>query len=622
MQNLSNYVGKTDMKKTNNIKKILWILKKSFKYCWVGILVNIFVVSLYTALTFFINLVNRSLINELNASINLGQLTSIFVGLIILYLTLYFVNMASGFLNVFGQNFFRFKVDSFFQKLFMYKSYKSSQVCFFQSDFSEKYTFVGNNISKISSYISNLTSLVFSNITSIIASITLFSIYEPLLIVYVIITALVSFITSTIVSKKEFELDKKQIKEQRFHDYYKNVLTTKQYAKEVRIYNIKDFFEKKWENVYQNLRMERLGLALKKVFMYNVAGIVKFLSYTVSIAILLLGIYHKKYDVGTFVMLFGLVDTCSGQINNFITRIISGAYKDFNYIVDYYDFVAPIDDSEIKDIDSKVTCEKQLKFGNFENLKIENVSFAYPNSEVKVLKNISLTINKGEIVCILGYNGSGKTTLSKIISGSYEPLDGQVLLNGIPLNRCVREDVFKYFGIAPQDYSCFSLAIKDIVELGNIELKNNAYELKQAYSSSGVDTFIDKYAKKDNTIIGKQYDDDGVDISGGEWQRLIIASAYFGGPEIILLDEPTASIDPLKEMEMIKNLRKILNGKTAILISHRIGFARIADRIVIMKDGQIIEEGNHEDLLNKKGFYSVLFEEQKKLYEKEFTYDA
>lgn len=610
-------MSKTDIKKTNHIKKIAWILKKSLEYCWFGILVNILVISLNTALAFFINLVNRSLINELNASINLGQLTSIFFGLIILYLTLYFVNMASGFLNVFGQNFFRFKVDGFFQKLFMYKSYKSPQVCFFQSDFNEKYTFVGNNVSKISSYISNLISLVFSNITSIIVSITLFSIYEPLLIVYAIITALVSSITSTIVSKKEFELDKMQIKEQRFHDYYKNLLTIKQYAKEVRIYHIKDFLFNKWENVYQKLRLERLGLALKKIFIYHSAGMIKFFSYAVSIAILLRGIYHNKYDVGTFVMLFGLVDTCSGQINNFITRIISGAYKDFNYIIDYYDFVAPIDDSEIKAIDSKINGEKQLKFGKFQNLKLENVSFAYPNSEVNVLKNISLTINKGEIVSILGYNGSGKTTLSKIISGSYEPLEGQVLLNGIPLNRCTREDVFKYFGIAPQDYSCFSLTIKDIVELGNIELKNNVHELKHTYSLSGVDTFINKYARKDNTVIGKQYDDDGVDISGGEWQRLIIASAYFGRPEIILLDEPTASIDPLKEMEMVKNLRKILNGKTAVLISHRIGFARIADRIVIMDDGQIIEEGSHEELLNKKGFYSVLFEEQKKLYDEE-----
>ena len=603
------------MKKTYNIKKLLWILEKSFKHCGFSISVNISMVSLSTVLTFLINLVNRSLVNELNTSIGLSQLTTSFVGLIIMYLTLYFVNMASGFLMVFGQNFFRFKVDSFFQKIFMYKSYKSPQVVFFQSDFSEKYTFVGNNISKISSYISNLTSLIFSNIASIIASITLFSIYEPLLIAYVIITAFVSFITSTIVSKKEFELDKKQIKKQSFHDYYKNVLTTKQFAKEVRIYNIKDFFFKKWEKVYRGLRIERLDLSLKKVYLHNVAGILKFLSRTVSIAILLLGIYHNKYDVGTFVMLFGLVDTCSGQINNFILRIISGAYKDYNYIVDYYNFVAPIDDSEIKNIDSKIISEKQLKFGNFEQLRIENVSFAYPNSDVKVLNNISLTINKGEIVCILGYNGSGKSTLSKIISGSYEPLEGQVFLNDMPLNRCEREDVFEYFGIAPQDYSCFSLAIKDIVELGNIEYKNDAYELAYAYSLSGVDTFINKYDKKDNTIIGKQYDDDGVDISGGEWQRLIIASAYFGRPEIILLDEPTASIDPLKEMEMIKNLRKVLNGKTAILISHRIGFARIADRIVVMKDGKIIEEGNHVDLLNKKGLYSVLFEEQKKLYE-------
>jgi len=248
---------------------------------------------------------------------------------------------------------------------------------------------VSNRNLLISSYISNLTDLVFSNITSIIASIVVFSIYEPFFIIYAIVTALVSLITSTIVSKKEFELDKKQIKEQRLHDCYKNVLTTKQYAKEVRIYNTKEFFIKKWEQVYHKLMTERLRLALERVFIYNFADILKFFPYAISIGILLFGIYRSKYDVGTFVMLFGFADSCNGQINSFINRIISGAYKDFNYIIDYYDFVTPIDDLEIKTINSIGIGKKKLKLGSFENLKVENVSFAYPNSDVKALKKVS-----------------------------------------------------------------------------------------------------------------------------------------------------------------------------------------------------------------------------------------
>ena len=140
-------------------------------------------------------------------------------------------------------------------------------------------------------------------------------------------------------------------------------------------------------------------------------------------------------------------------------------------------------------------------------------------------------------------------------------------------------------------------------------------QLQTAYVKAGMDSFINKFENGDRTVLGKEYDDQGIDLSGGEWQRLIIASAYMGEPELLLMDEPTASIDPLKEMELIQNFRENLKGKTAILISHRIGFARLADRIVMMENGRIAEQGTHEELLKNGGYYARLFNEQKKLYE-------
>ena len=140
-------------------------------------------------------------------------------------------------------------------------------------------------------------------------------------------------------------------------------------------------------------------------------------------------------------------------------------------------------------------------------------------------------------------------------------------------------------------------------------------QLRDAYAKAGMESFIAKFDEGDKTILGKEYDEQGVDLSGGEWQRLIIASAYMGEPELLLMDEPTASIDPLKEMELIRNFRENLKGKTAILISHRIGFARLADRIVMMENGRITEQGTHEELLERNGYYARLFTEQKKLYE-------
>jgi ATP-binding cassette subfamily B protein len=153
--------------------------------------------------------------------------------------------------------------------------------------------------------------------------------------------------------------------------------------------------------------------------------------------------------------------------------------------------------------------------------------------------------------------------------------------------------------------------------LGSIKDKFDEEKLFDAYKKAGILPLINKYKDKDRTVLGKEYDEEGVDLSGGEWQSLVIASAYMGEPEILLMDEPTASIDPLKEMELIGNLRENLKGKTAVLISHRIGFARLADRIIMMQDGKITEEGTHEELLALGGYYASLFNEQKKLYTEE-----
>ena len=172
-----------------------------------------------------------------------------------------------------------------------------------------------------------------------------------------------------------------------------------------------------------------------------------------------------------------------------------------------------------------------------------------------------------------------------------------------------------YFGIAPQEFSRFSLQLREIVGLGDIRKMQEEKELQSAYNAADLSSFFEKYPAGDLTIVGKTYDDSGIELSGGEWQKLVIASCYMGNPSLLIMDEPTASIDPLKEMEYLQNFRKNLNGRTAVLISHRIGFARLADRIIMLENGKITESGTHSQLLKQNGYYAKLFYEQKKLYE-------
>jgi ABC-type multidrug transport system fused ATPase/permease subunit len=566
-----------------------------------------------------ITVINKNIINELLANTKAGKISQTFIGLVFFYMIMYFIQRVGGFIRGFGANFHKLNVDMLFHKIFMWKSYNTSQEKFFDHKFMDKYSFISGNTNKISSYIQNLSSLIFMNIGTIVGNMILFAIYEPWLIVYSGIIGISTLILNRYITKKEYELDKKQIAEQRFHNYYKDILTNKKMAKELRIYGLKNYIFEKWLVVYNKLRHERLALSLKRVTLGNINSFVKLILRIVAIVLLLIGVFYKRYDVGTFVLLFGLIGSSASQIDNLINSMISGAYKDTKYLEDYYDFVAPISNEEIKALQKNAGQSDNLPFGSFTKLEARKVSFQYPNSDRKAVNEISFHIRRGEIVSILGYNGSGKTTLSKLLNGSLLPQEGVIMLNNIPVCEGNKTDIFEYFGIAPQEFSRFSVPIKEFVGLGRISCRNMKEELATAYEKAGMTSFIGKYLKGDETVIGKEYEEDGVDLSGGEWQRLIIASAYMGEPEILLMDEPTASIDPLKEMDLIKNFRENLKDKTAILISHRIGFARLADRIIMMQDGRITEEGSHEELLSRGGYYAKLFNEQKKLYEEEIA---
>jgi len=563
-----------------------------------------------------VSVVNRGVVNKLVESQDVGEVGAMFAGLLLVYVVLCLVQNAWRFLDALGYNFACLNAGMFFNKILMWKSSRTPQEMFYRSDFMEKYAFVKKSADKIGFFLYVVARIFFGNIWSVAEIIVLFALYEPWLILYAAVVGVMAMLLQSYIAKKQYELDKKQVKEQRFHDYYKGLLTDKESARELRVYGYREAIYRRWTAVYDKLREERLGLALKRVSLNNLNAIAALVYRAAAVAILLAGVYGRRYDTGTFVMLFGLVETCLSRVSMLAYELGSGTFEEVKYLCDYYDFVTPVTDEEIKALkQQKLPVEGELPFGPFQELKAVNVSYTYPDSDQKAVDQVSLSVKKGEIVSILGYNGSGKTTLSKLLNGSLPAKEGTVLLNGVPLCEDNQDEIFSYFGNAPQEFFKFSVPLRDFVGLGRIGKMEDREALADAYRKAEIDAFLKKYREGDATLLGKKYDNSGVDLSGGEWQRLVIASAYMGEPEILLMDEPTAAIDPLKEMEMLRNFRENLRGKTAILISHRIGFARLADRIVMMEGGRILEEGTHEELLGRNGYYARLFREQKKLYE-------
>ena len=247
------------------------------------------------------------------------------------------------------------------------------------------------------------------------------------------------------------------------------------------------------------------------------------------------------------------------------------------------------------------------------HIEFKNVSFRYPNTKRYILKNFNLTITPGEKVALVGENGAGKTTLIKLLLRFYDVIDGEILINGINIKNINLEKWYKEIGALFQDFIKYQFTFKENVYFGNQKQTDNITLLKDAIKNSGADEYLKDLPNSYDQIVGKMFQD-GVDLSGGQWQKLALARAFFKNAPILILDEPTSAIDAKAEYEIFQHVQTLQKDKTVFIISHRFSTVRNADRILVLDEGKIIEEGNHEELMKKKGLYAELFKIQAQGY--------
>lgn len=509
------------------------------------------------------------------------------------------------------------KAKKLFYKYFIIKSYKEKQDSFYDSNFYDNYAFTKKNIENTT----GVSVTIFNNLTSAAIQLIVcgFAIttFSPLVLVFILVVAVVSTLINKYVVKRRVALDEAFTNDGRKSNYYSELLTSKQHAKELRVFKLKGKFIKSWSDTYKRYANGKYNFEKKAMVLNQTPQVVQLVFHTALSVYFLYLVSVGKLTVGDFVFLNTVMGNLSYSImtmSDVLSRELAEKYK---YIEKYEAFTGKVDNKQFDKMASYKLSDFALSNGTFDELSLKNITYSYPNQEGKAVENVSLKIRKGEVVSLLGYNGSGKSTLSKLMCGILEDYSGSITLNGKDIKTLPSEDIYRYFGIGFQDFTRYSLTLKENIGFGMIEKADDEEQINLAIEKGNLQEVIKRLPNGVNSVIGKEFDSNGQELSGGQWQRVILSRAYMGEPEFLILDEPTASIDPIEEMRMLEHFGEIVKGKTALLISHRIGFARLSNRICVMENGKIVEDGTHEALMNLKGHYYELFTSQQELYAKE-----
>ena len=308
--------------------------------------------------------------------------------------------------------------------------------------------------------------------------------------------------------------------------------------------------------------------------------------------LLAIEVLKKGLGVGDFTLYFNAINQFSGSINSLLKGYLSlskmGLYMD-----------------DLKKFVSLPRMEDELYF------EFVNVSFKYPGTEIYALKNINLKIKSGDRLAIVGANGAGKTTLVKLLLRLYNPSEGVILLGGKDIREFKYEEYAKLFSVVFQDYKLFAFSIEENIGLSESIDKG---KLNDSIEKSGLRKKINELPLKEKTPLFRSYDDDGVELSGGEAQKLGIARSLYKDSKVVILDEPTAALDPIAEYEIYQHFNMLVEGRTSIYISHRLASTRFSNNIIVLDKGEIVESGNHIALMKKNGLYSEMYNMQAEYY--------
>ena len=431
-----------------------------------------------------------------------------------------------------------------------------------------------------------------------------------MMIIFIVISFGIVKISSFFTKRDKIKFSDAMAPTWRKMNYLESTTKNFDFAKDIRLFNMSNAFFNQLSGVnetYKELnRKHHNRMVLWEVSLGSVLIVQKILMYTW----LVYNVVTGAYQISDFVLYVGLVSTFHASVG-YVNWIYSDMRTNSLMINDYRNFVDWKEDRETADEkDGHIT---EINLDKFE-FRFENVSFKYPGHDNYVLKNVNLTIKNGAKLAVVGVNGAGKTTFIKLMMKLYEPSEGRILLNDVDIKEYNREEYFKLFSPVFQNVECFAMPIYQNISFAE-EDKTDMNKINEVLEQSGLSEKINSYEKGIHTNLLKIFDKEGIDLSGGEKQRLAMARALYKDGKVVILDEPTAALDALAEDRMYREFKNMIHGKTAVFISHRLGSTRFCDKIAMFEDGTIVEEGTHEELMAKNGKYAYMFGIQSQYYD-------
>ncbi|CAI8898846.1 ABC transporter ATP-binding protein [Bacillus sp. IT-79MI2] len=412
--------------------------------------------------------------------------------------------------------------------------------------------------------------------------------------------------------KQQFQLARTQTLNMRKANYIKALLYAKQSAKEVKLFNLGDYLIKKWEKYFLENNTKLLKLVTKQEWIkVGLIGI-KALLYGISSIIVFRMVKFKELKIGDFVVTIQTIQDIQAKTNIIATEF-ARIYSETLYVIEYFELCELLDSTVYGKNECKTT---HFNLGKVKEIKLNNVIFSYPHSNKNALNNISLQIKAGEHIAVVGENGSGKTTFVQCLLGLYKLKEGNITINGYDIRDLNPEEFNGKFSVIFQDFMKYSFSVRENIAFGDIENMDNNERLNFAAQKSGVQLFMNRFKHGFNTHLGKIFEQ-GEDLSGGQWQKIAIARALFRNSEVIILDEPTSSLDPKSELEIYRQFEEISKDKIAIFISHRLASTKMADKIIVMDKGEIKEIGTHKELMDLEGKYYDMYQGQYQMYVRE-----